>query len=255
MKQIPSKLYKYGSLQNSEFLREVLLDNKIYCTCPFDFNDPFDCRPRVVVGNTSKQIKEAQKVIENILKKRTSLDRPSRKMEAKRIIREIRNSEGLTEAFAALLRRAGVYCLTSKRDNLLMWAHYADKHRGFCLEFVSNPPGSFFSKAEPIRYKKDYPIVKVFAADKEIWGKESFLTKSIDWEYEDEWRLTSRQSGHLDFPPELLTGLILGCKIKSEHTDLIKEWITKREQPIKLEKAVMNNKQFRVDIIKLGSNK
>jgi hypothetical protein len=254
LKQIPSKLYRYGSLKNPEYLREVLLDNKIYCTCPFDFNDPFDCRPRVVVGNTTNELKAAQKVVENILKKRSTLERPSRKKEAKRILREIKTSKGITEAFESLLGRAGVFCLTGKRDNLLMWAHYADKHRGFCLEFEASPPGSFFSNAEPIQYEKDYPTVRMFTADKEDWGKESFLTKFIEWKYEDEWRLTSRELGHLAFPPELLTGIILGCKITSKHTEMIRDWVSNRKQPIKIEKAVMNDKEFKVDIIQFITN-
>jgi hypothetical protein len=249
MADVTSKLYRYGSLQNPEFLREVLLENKIYCTCPLDFNDPFDCRPRVVVGNTPKELKEAHKVVEDILKKRTSFDRPSRKIEAKKIIQEIDKSVGIAEQFEELLGRAGVYCLTSKRDNLLMWAHYADGHKGFCLEFTTNPSGSFFSNAEPVSYRKEYPVVKAFAANTDIWGKECFLTKSIDWAYEEEWRLTSRETGHLEFPPELLTGIIFGCKINTDHIGMINEWIDKRAIPIKIKKAVMDDKQFRIDIL------
>lgn len=29
-----------------------------------------------------------------------------------------------------------VLCLSEEKDNLLMWAHYADGHRGFCVEFT-----------------------------------------------------------------------------------------------------------------------
>ncbi len=28
-----------------------------------------------------------------------------------------------------------ILCLTESRDNFLMWSHYADCHRGFCVEF------------------------------------------------------------------------------------------------------------------------
>jgi hypothetical protein len=34
--------------------------------------------------------------------------------------------------------RAGVACFSALPDDLLMWAHYADKHRGVCLKFVGN---------------------------------------------------------------------------------------------------------------------
>jgi hypothetical protein len=121
-KNVPSKLYKYGFITETEYLKEILLNNKIYCSSPFDFNDPFDCRPRVVVGKTQQELRDAKKVIEGILKKRTNFDRKSRRSEAGRLIKQIRKSENLTDAYKVLLGRAGVYCLSAKKDNLLMWA-------------------------------------------------------------------------------------------------------------------------------------
>ncbi|MCK4904998.1 DUF2971 domain-containing protein, partial [bacterium] len=146
MKDLPSRIYKYGSLKRPKYLQEVLLESKIYCCNPFEFNDPFDCRPKVVVGRTKQELEEAKKVIEGILLKRTDLDRNSRRAEARRIVKQIRGSAGLTDAYKSLLSRAGVYCLSARNDNLLMWAHYSDRHRGYCLEFSSEPRGSFFSK-------------------------------------------------------------------------------------------------------------
>lgn len=32
-------------------------------------------------------------------------------------------------------KQFGIYSLTSKSDNLLMWSHYADSHKGFCVGF------------------------------------------------------------------------------------------------------------------------
>lgn len=29
-----------------------------------------------------------------------------------------------------------IFCLTGTHDNFLMWSHYADSHRGFCIEFT-----------------------------------------------------------------------------------------------------------------------
>ena len=182
-------------------------------------------------------------------KKRTNFDRPTRKIEAKKIIQEIRKSAGVTDQFEKLLGRAGVYCLTSKRDNLLMWAHYANSHKGFCLEFTTKPSGSFFSNASPVTYSKEYPTVKAFISNKGIWGKECFLTKSIEWAYEEEWRLTSKETGHLEFPPELLTGIIFGCKINTDHIGMINEWIDNRTIPLKIKKAVMDDKEFRINIL------
>jgi len=247
-KNIPAKLYKYGSKTKSGYLREILLGNKIYCSSPFDFNDPFDCRPRVVVGKTKQEIRNAEKVIEGILYKRTNLNRNLRRAEARRLIKKIQKSENLTDAYKSLLSRAGVYCLSAKKVNLLMWAHYGDKHKGYCLEFSTEPEGSFFNSAEEVRYKRNYPVVKIFTADKLDWGKESFLTKSTAWEYEEEWRLTSKQPGHINFPPEMLVGVILGCRMSDTDRQQILEWNSTRHPSVKIYQAIMHEREFKLQI-------
>jgi hypothetical protein len=248
MKEIPPRLYKYGSLQNPDYLREVLLGSKIYCCSPLDFNDPFDCRPKIIVGKTRQEVEAAKKEIEGILLKRTSLNRNSRRVEARRIVKQIQEAIGLTHEYNLLLGRTGVYCLSAKNDNLLMWAHYGDSHMGYCLEFSTESYYSIFSKAEPVRYQKQYPIVKLFTADKVEWGKESLLTKSTDWKYEDEWRLTSAKPGHLDFPPEKLISVIFGCKISETNRNKILEWNITKNPPVILRQAIMHEDEFGIHI-------
>jgi hypothetical protein len=29
----------------------------------------------------------------------------------------------------------GIYCVSTNYDDVLMWSHYADSHKGICLEF------------------------------------------------------------------------------------------------------------------------
>lgn len=247
-RNIPAKLYKYGSNNNLQYLREVLLDNKIYCSSPFDFNDPFDCRPKLIVGKTQKELRDAKKVIEGILRKRTNLDRNSRRTEARRLIKKIQKFDNLTDAYKSLLSRAGVYCLSEKKDNLLMWAHYGNGHKGYCLEFSTEPEGSLFSNAKEVKYKQDYPVVKMFTADKIEWGEESFFIKSIDWKYEEEWRFTSKKTGHLDFPPETLIGIIFGCIIPDKDRQQILAWNRIRHPSVKIKKAILHEREFKIQV-------
>lgn len=44
------------------------------------------------------------------------------------------------EAIAAKMQHQGIACFSAKVDDLLMWSHYADGHRGFCLEFEGSYP-------------------------------------------------------------------------------------------------------------------
>jgi len=239
-------LYKYASFTNEKYLREIIVENKIYFTSPFDFNDPFDCRPRFMVGVTRKEIQKTKAIAVEILGEYTALNRKSRKAVAEFVLNGFGPNQ-IEKEFQRALGNRGVYCLTSKQDNLLMWSHYGDKHRGVCIEFSTEPLGSFFSHAKPIRYTNDYPIIRGYAGE-EDWGSSGVLTKSLDWEYEQEWRLLANLTGHLVFPSELLIGIIFGCRTIDKNIGLVKDWIAERGKPVKLKKANMNNKQFKVDI-------
>ena len=77
-------------------------------------------------------------------------------------------------------------------ESLLMWAHYADGHKGFCIKYsLSN---NFFNYKDEskglhcmnyINYKDDYDIKN----DEDCNGYDMFFRKSKEWEYENEIRL------------------------------------------------------------------
>jgi hypothetical protein len=111
--------------------------------------------------------------------------------------------------------RYGILCFAEKIDNLLMWAHYADSHKGFALEF--DPTDSFFSPQEfgQVKYEKSRPDVD----DKDY--TKILLRKSEDWKYEDEWRLIKDLQSRgqdpnryfLPFPVMALRGVYLGYRL------------------------------------------
>lgn len=83
-------------------------------------------------------------------------------------------------------KRWGLLCFSDTWQNPLMWAHYADKHRGLCLGFD-------VKEARKVVYKPDRLI---HAIDRTRSGVESNIelidaaltTKFADWSYEREWR-------------------------------------------------------------------
>lgn len=87
----------------------------------------------------------------------------------------------------------GALCLTEKPQNLLMWAHYADHHRGAVIEFDENHeffnrrvgPQDEFRHFRKVSYTGSRPTV--FLNDST--AVEFFYFKSKEWEYEQEWRL------------------------------------------------------------------
>ena len=69
-----------------------------------------------------------------------------------------------------------------------MWGHYADHHRGVCLEF--NARTRDFSSATEVNYNANYPTYRL-DADKDL---SPFFTKSADWAYEEEYRLVAQEA-------------------------------------------------------------
>lgn len=66
-----------------------------------------------------------------------------------------------------------------------MWSHYADNHRGICLEFDTANP--LFSEALGVVYCSEYP--RWLPHEMERIAFEMLLTKAEDWKYEREFRI------------------------------------------------------------------
>ena len=137
-------------------------------------------------------------------------------------------------------KQSGVFCMTQKKDNILMWAHYADQHTGFCLEFDTDNP--LFSRTRRVIYAKDLPKQNIveFLTAKVRKPPLYLITKAKDWKYEKEWRLADPASGPgpQEYPAESLTGVIFGCRMNEMNRKQIKEWCKKREHPPKLYEAI-----------------
>lgn len=93
------------------------------------------------------------------------------------------------ETKKAIAQNHGVLCFSRSWRNPLMWSHYADKHRGFCLGF--DIPDD---RTKPIRYDaKRLPslIPRLLAGtpDSEALMKCLLFTKFQDWKYEAEVRV------------------------------------------------------------------
>lgn len=101
----------------------------------------------------------------------------------------------------SVMKFMGVVSLSETKDNLLMWSHYADSHRGVVIEFdveesepftlFNMPKKSGFSSKwifERVNYRKtrwlEDPALK---SDDDIM-KHYILTKSDEWIYEKEHR-------------------------------------------------------------------
>ncbi len=135
----------------------------------------------------------------------------------------------------------GVFCLTEKSDNLLMWSHYADRHRGFCIEFNGLKLNDFIliksRKEKPISlldvvYNKELPSIPMGNKAVDLDDLLKFLrTKYEGWKYEDEWRIiaTERPNESIKIPNGIITSIRLGLLVKEN--DIYKIITCLRDKP------------------------
>ncbi len=257
----PTYFYKYKRIdeEHLDYSSRIFTHNELYFSTANEFNDPFDCRFRYKLnGSEADRVKFLKRIQKEKYPYRS---RRERRSEIVQLRREIK-SPGYEESFQQDLREGviskwGIYCLSAVPDDILMWAHYADGHRGFCLEFLNDPNDQFHAKRQPndpdfrshpclfpyeVEYSEEYPVINPLSedyADDEKIGRKAFLTKATQWQYEKEWRILGDNNtpGPHQFPSRFLTGIIFGCKMSDAHKDMIHEWCKGRQQVVKYYEA------------------
>jgi len=119
----------------------------------------------------------------------------------------------------------GLICFSDNWRSPVMWAHYANKHKGVCLGFDVADSG-LDPLAGPVVYNQER-LQFVLDQGKDLYGidqefiRELLYTKAHEWAYEREWRAMADLKAkdattgfyYVDFGPQLrLREVILGAR-------------------------------------------
>jgi hypothetical protein len=193
------RLFKYVRAERVD----ILETERIAFTPPEEFNDVFDTKPKVVPLTNMTLLKQRAKAQEKEAQRHLSasfrlLPRKERRKKQREILKEVvhqmrTSADSIAEQIQTGLqteinKHFGILCLTTNPDNKLMWGHYADGHRGMVLEFdVKNPRFAITDKEHRVYYSTE-PATYDPAVGSQGWWK----IKSTEWEYEGEYRITTR---------------------------------------------------------------
>ena len=131
----------------------------------------------------------------------------------------------------------GIYSLTKPKDyeifpsNELLWAHYSNSHKGFCIEYnlniLTNNCLTNFDLSDIINvsYKDVRPEVVESDTVSEVRQK-VFGTKSLAWEYENEIRLVFSQSGLKPIAENAIHAIYFGLNVSLENRREIVEMMS-----------------------------
>lgn len=190
--------------------------------------------------------------------------------------------ENYMDTMAGVRASLGVICFTSKADNLLMWSHYGNNHEGICVEFDMNSSffnGQYKDSGSPffddidgfnpndinanvgilkkVEYSEKRPLI--FYTRALIDDTESWLAKSKEWEYEDEYRIILpvdraemmqvKDSNMLFFKVDqnIIKSVTMGCQVKES----VKEEIYKccYNLNIPLKESFISATDYKLDIV------
>lgn len=145
-------------------------------------------------------------------------------------------------------------------DDLLLWSHYADGHRGICLQFDKTILLSNFV-CKPITYETHLPSFKEYApAVGESLAELVLFRKANPWMYEHEWRILvpteKTDNDIIVLPRGAITGIILGCQVDPFLEAQIVQWSIERQSgPLTFYKAFKHEITYGLQIEPLAGPK
>jgi len=246
-------LYRYQACpekdpERMEWIRQILVEHQLFFASRRSFNDPFDCAiPSLlkIPGTFLKRFVE-----EFVDRNFPNASEPEKSHTIDRLL-SINALEEIRRELQDDVDRAGIVCFSKVRDDILMWANYADKHKGLCFEFDGSSNCKFFGEAQPVEYE-DYTPVPLHE-DRDRRMTRVILTKSKHWAYEKEYRIFRPEMAgqSLDFPVELLTGIIFGCMMPDKIRESVKNWAEEGSCHVAFFEARLKIDQFRLDIVRI----
>jgi hypothetical protein len=172
---------------------------------------------------------------------------------------------GLHADFRAKLGTSKVLCQSEVPDSLLMWAYYAEQHKGVVLCFRAHAAlGSPWRVARPVVYSREMPrlcdveILSDMSAGLAVLDAAALIdavvyTKAAEWAHEHEWRLQAGDGRHpeaayedVPFHPQELDAVIFGCVTPQSDRDALTAVVRARYPHAKILTARKDDRQFRL---------
>lgn len=275
-------LYKYLPPERVDIIENL----KIRFTQTAVLNDPFESFPGTAV---TKPKEYYQNKFEEKIKEELAQNPFLRDVERKRVFRDKKKlfpkyyhnctDKNRLENIAYEIQKmsstvSGILSLSQNCDNILMWSHYTNSHKGFVIEF--DHKHEFFNKyVHSVIYTDKRPEIDLTESKQ---SGELFYTKSKDWAYEEEVRMSQyfvaplkMKNGNdflpytindskqpvdesiklFDIPKESIKSIIFGWKIEQELIERIINIVDYKEMTwVHFFNATPHDRLFKMNITK-----
>lgn len=253
MENSTEMVYKYRVWKDPNS-KSVLLKNQLYFSSPLDFNDPFDCRisktfslldsdekiktyvNRITIRNFSR-LSDGHLNIEKVM---LDLDN--------RLKYDLQKEQANWDKmhFERQDKYYGVLSLSCIWNNILMWSHYSDKHKGYCVGFheekIRSQANLKSFKAGKVLYDEVFPEIDPLDEDGIKNGYLETHTKAIEWKYEEEYRIfklfyesetpPTKEERLYQVDDETFAELILGMNFPEDEIQTMKKIASQKGIPL-----------------------
>lgn len=224
---MPNILYKYRDYKN-EHNRRTLFEFELFLASFSMFNDPYD-------GSIPFSYNPDDLTPQNIFLKMRQLaiqEHPDwGEAQIHKFCYEgqrmdnLNNDASIEKLFEQnkleIDNAIGILSLTTDPFNYLMWSHYGNSHNSFCLGFDKIMLFETVGGGVPVKYAEEVPKFDLFGDVYEFVQK-LLATKSIVWDYENEYRIVKRHAAKqiIKYPKEMIKEIYFGTKLpfKEKHT-------------------------------------
>jgi len=254
---IPDILYKYRVWEDVNHKNSIIGNELFYASSDL-LNDPFDASlPFQYDFSILSKDSIIEKLIESGRKNWLGLSKEQLITKATMRFEEVEVDFGgdWNELYLDFKKKVnesiGIISLTSKNDNLLMWSHYANSHKGFCIGYDKI---ELFKQTQgvlgKVSYAEEFPILP-FLSENVADLIDLIMTKSKHWEYEDEYRIIKSDAPRkkIILRDNSIKEIVFGCKMEKTSKEEIIAIALAKFPTIKFYDCVLDNKQFKLSII------
>lgn len=240
----PKTLIKFQGTES--YYLDSLKSNKIWFSSPTSFNDPFDCF--INMGN-----KEDIDFQLNQMLSKVTFDKRMDDSQIDKFIVDRRKL--ILDKILKNMNKVCVSCLSDENNLLknIMWAHYADCHKGFCIKYSFDDLFKKYSQLWPVLYKNEINLFRedlFFSSNAPglmlYYANLYTCVKSKEWEYENEWRIVipDNEENKKGFLKDICKpiAVYLGCKSSEDLKREMKEIC--KDKKIKLYQMKMKPNSF-----------
>jgi hypothetical protein len=233
----PRSLFKFRSFDQSSI--KLLKNRELWFARPDSLNDPFEFsfKPEALYAGYDEFNRLDAETKEQVIK--SDLD---------------------------MFNLMGVCSFSRARKNQLMWAHYADEHKGFCIGFNEVDITSKNSSIRSIDVKYQSELPRTHAAASFHMPDENSIkstinsdtlnsiigTKYTSWKHERERRLVLPLSQALVFTPKSVKSIAFGLRMPLGHQAELRELLSGTEwSHVKWYQCVKSDTKFSLEFVEI----